>query len=82
MISAYVYVENKAALVNAKIYVSEPNYNWHFTNEITLTPGQWNKVWYALPVNFTGQVAEVGMQFFTSHPGVSSNVYIGALNIS
>ncbi len=82
MISAYVYVENKAALMNAKIYVSEPNRNWHFSGEITLTSGQWNKVWYALPVNFTGQVADVGMQFFTSHPGVSSNVYIGALNIA
>ncbi len=82
MISAYVYVENKAALVNAKLYVAEPNHNFHFSGEITLTPGQWDKVWYALPVNFTGQVAEVGIQFFTSRPGVSSNVYIGGLNIA
>ncbi len=81
MISTYIYVDNKAALVSAKLYVSEPSHNWHFSGEITLTPGQWNKVWYALPVNFHGQVAEVGMQFYTSHPGISSDVYIGGLSI-
>ncbi len=81
MIDAYVYVDNKAALVNAKLYVSEPNHNWHFSSEIALTPGQWNKVWYALPVNFTGQVSEIGMQFYTSRPGVSSDVYIGGASI-
>ena len=81
MISAYIYVDNKAALVNAKIYVSEPNHNWHFSGEITLTPGQWNKVWYALPVNFTGQVSEIGLQFYTSHPGISSDVYFGGISI-
>lgn len=81
MISAYVYVENKQALVNAKFYVAEPNRSWHFSGDMTLTPGQWNKVWYALPVNFTGQVADLGIQFFTSRPGVSSNVYVGGLSI-
>ncbi len=81
MITAYVYVENKAALVNAKLYVAEPNRNWHFSGDMTLTPGQWNKVWYALPVNFQNPVADVGIQFFTSTPGVSSNVYIGGLNM-
>ena len=81
MINAYVYADNKAALVNAKLYVAEPNGSWLFSGDIALTPGQWNKVWYALPVNFNAQVAYVGIQFFTSHPGVSNNVYIGGLNI-
>ncbi len=80
MISAYIYVDNKAALVNAKVFVSDSNNAFHYSGEITLTSGQWNKVWYALPSNFNNQVAGVGIQFYTSRPGVSSDVYIGGVD--
>ncbi len=80
MITAYIYVANPAALVNAKIFVSDVKQNWNFTNDITLTAGQWNKVWYSLPLNFSDQVAGVGIQFYTARPGISSTVYIDAVN--
>ncbi len=80
MINAYIYVDNKAALVNAKVFVTDSNNAFHFSGEITLTPGQWDRIWYALPVNFNSQVAGVGIQFYTSRPGVSSDVYIGGVN--
>ncbi len=80
MITAYIYVANPAALVNAKIFVSDIKQNWNFTNDITLTSGHWNKVWYSLPLNFSGQIAGVGIQFYTARPGISSTVYIDAVN--
>ncbi len=80
MISLYMYVENKAALVNAKIFVANPQHAWVFANSITLTPGHWNRIWYALPSDFSMQVSQIGLQFFTSTPGVSSNVDIDAIN--
>src|SRR6266567_5650540 len=72
MITAYIYVANPAALVNAKIFVSDIKQNWSFTNDITLTSGHWNKVLYSLPLNFSGQIAGVGIQFYTARPGISS----------
>jgi hypothetical protein len=80
MITAYIYVANPTALVNAKIVVSDLKQNWNFTNEVTLTSGHWNRVWYALPLNFSGQIAGVGIQFSTARPGISSPVYIDAVN--
>jgi hypothetical protein len=80
MITAYIYVSNTAALVNAKIFVANREYAWLFANSITLTSGQWNKVWFALPLDFSNQVSQVGIQFFTSRAGVSSDVYIDAIN--
>ncbi len=80
MITAYIYVANPAALVNAKIFVSDIKQNWSFTNDITLTSGHWNKVLYSLPLNFSGQIAGVGIQFYTARPGISSTVYIDAVN--
>ena len=80
MITAYIYVANPAALVNAKIFVSDIKQNWNFTNDITLTSGQWNKLWYSLPLNFSDQIAGVGIQFYTARPGISSTVYIDAVN--
>jgi hypothetical protein len=66
--------------VNAKLFVSDLKQNWNFTNEMTLTSGQWNKVWYCLPLNFAGQVGGVGLQFSTARPGISSAVYLDAVN--
>ncbi len=80
MITAYIYVANPSALVNAKIFVSDLKQNWNFANDITLTSGQWNKVWYSVPLNFSGQIAGVGIQFYTARPGISSPVYIDAVN--
>ncbi|HTK09221.1 MAG TPA: hypothetical protein VL485_18780, partial [Ktedonobacteraceae bacterium] len=76
IISGYLYVANPKALINAKIFVADPSHAWHFTNSITLTPGAWNKVWYSLPLNYTSPVSQVGIQFFTSTPGVSTDVYL------
>ena len=79
MISAYIYVVNPNALVNAKIFVADPSRAWHFANSITLTPGKWTRIWYSLPVNFSNQVTQLGMQFFTSRTGQSSDVYVDGI---
>jgi hypothetical protein len=82
MISAYVYVANKDAIVNAKIFVANQQYHWYFSADLTMTSGQWSRVWYALPMNFSDQITQIGIQFYTSKPGVSSDVYIDAINWS
>lgn len=82
MISAYVYVANKDAIVNAKIFVANQQYHWYFSADLTMTAGQWSRVWYALPMNFSDQITQIGIQFYTSRPGVSSDVYIDAINWS
>jgi hypothetical protein len=79
MISAHVFVANPNALMNAKIFVSDSEGHWHFVNELTLISGKWNRIWYALPENFTQNVAGVGIQFNTNTPGVSTDVYIDAV---
>jgi hypothetical protein len=80
MITAYLYVDNKAAIMNAKIFVANAQYAWLFANSLTLTSGHWNRLWFALPVDFSSQAMQVGIQFFTSTPGVSTDVYIDAVN--
>ncbi len=80
MITAYIYVANPDALVNAKIFVANSQHGWLFANSLTLTSGQWNKLWYSLPLDFTDHVTQIGIQFFTSRPGISSPVYIDAIN--
>lgn len=82
MIHAYVYVANAKALVNAKLFVSNGTVgvnSWYFANDITLTPGMWNHIWYALPENFTDKANQIGIQFYTATPGVKSDVYIDAV---
>jgi hypothetical protein len=76
MISTYIYVSNPNALMNAKIFVSNAKYQWQFANSMTLTSGTWTKIWYSLPLDYTGPVFQFGIQFFTSHPGVSTDVYV------
>jgi len=76
MITVYIYVANKDALVNAKIFVADTANSWQFASSITLTSGAWNKVWYSLPMNFTHMIGQFGIQFFTSHPGVATDVYV------
>ena len=49
------------------------------TNDTTLTAGQWNQLWYALPSDFNGSAATLGIQLYTAKPGVSSDVYVDAL---
>lgn len=79
MLSAYIYVANPAAIINAKIFVANAQHNWLFANSFTLTSGQWNHIWYALPMNFSNSVSQIGIQFFSSTPGVSTPVYIDAI---
>jgi hypothetical protein len=76
MISTYIYVSNPNALMNAKIFVSNAKYQWQFANSMTLTSGTWTKIWYSLPLDYTGPVFQFGIQLFTSHPGVSTDVYV------
>jgi hypothetical protein len=79
LITAYLYVADKAAIVDAKIFVANTQHAWLFANTLTLTPGQWNKLWFGLPVNFSNQVSQIGIQFFTDTPGVSTTVYVDAI---
>jgi hypothetical protein len=82
MLTAYIYVANKEALVTAKIFVGDITHAWHFAGSTTLTPGQWNKVWYALPMNFSAPVNQIGIQFSTLRPGMSSEVYVDAITLN
>jgi|GEM_PF-583313 len=78
-LTAYLYVVNKNALVNAKIFVANPQGSWIFANSLTLTPGHWNKIWLGMPVDYSDQVTQIGIQFFTSSPGVSTEVYLDSV---
>ena len=78
-LTAYLYVTNQSALVNAKIFVANPQGAWLFANSITLTPGHWNKIWLGMPDTLSDQVAQVGIQFFTSSPGLSTSVYLDGI---
>ena len=79
MIHANVFVANKNALVNAKLFVGDPGGNWFYTNNVTLNAGEWTPLWYSLPTDFNGTVATLGIQFNAAKPGVSSDVYVDAL---
>lgn len=79
-LTAYLYVANPNAIINAKIFVANPQHAWLFANSITLTPGHWNKVWFGLPETFSNNVAQVGLQFFTSSPGVSTTIYLDSVS--
>lgn len=78
-LTAYLYVVNQNALVNAKIFVANTQGSWLFTNSLTLTPGHWNKLWLGMPVDYSDQVTQIGIQFFTSSPGVSTTVYLDSI---
>jgi hypothetical protein len=80
MISAHLFVANNDALMNAKIFVADGNNHWQFANEITLAPGKWQRIWYALPMKFDGKINEIGIQFSTSRPGVATDISIDAID--
>jgi hypothetical protein len=79
MIHASVFVANKNALVNAKLFVGDSGGNWLYTNDVTLNSGAWTPLWYSLPTDFNGTVGTLGIQFNAARPGVSSDVYVDAL---
>ena len=82
MLSGYLFVSNKAAIMNAKIFVAGKNYSWHFAGDLTMNSGHWSRVWYSLPMDFTGNVTQIGIQFYTSTPGVATDIYFDSFNWS
>jgi Mannanase, galactose-binding domain-like len=78
MLSGYLYVSNKAAIMNAKIFVAGKNYSWHFAGDLTMNSGSWSRVWYALPMDYSGTVTQIGIQIYTSTPGVATDIYFDA----
>lgn len=79
-LTAYLYVANPKAIINAKIFVANPQHAWIFANSLTLTAGHWNKIWLGLPETFSNDAAQVGIQFFTSSPGVSTTIYLDSVS--
>ena len=82
MLSGYLFVANKAAIVNAKIFVAGKNHGCNFAGDLTMNSGKWSRVWYSLPLNFDNNVTQIGIQFYTSTPGVATDVYLDDFNWS
>ncbi len=82
MLSGYLYVSNKASIMNAKIFVAGKNYSWHFAGDLTMNSGTWSRVWYSLPMDYSGTVTQIGIQLYTSTPGVATDIYFDSFNWS
>src|SRR5262249_20614096 len=62
-VTAYLYIASNAVSVQAKAFIVDDKFTWYIGQPTTLQPGQWTRITFTVPQNFSGPPTQLGVQF-------------------